>query len=101
MDRRDFLKTVAATTVASSLGSKYSGADDRSVPYRTLGRTGERVSMVGIGGYHLGRSSEQDAIRIVRTALDEGVNFLDNCWDYNQGVSVERMGKALGDGYRH
>ena len=57
--------------------------------------------MVGIGGYHLGRPSEQDAIRIVRTALDEGVNFLDNCWDYNKGVSEERMGKALGDGYRH
>jgi aryl-alcohol dehydrogenase-like predicted oxidoreductase len=65
-----------------------------------LGRTGERVSMVGIGGFHLGRPSEAEAIRIVRTALDNGVNFLDNCWDYNGGVSEERMGKALRDGYR-
>ena len=100
MDRRDFLKTVAATTVATSLSSKLSRAADQSIPYRTLGRTGEKISIVGIGGYHLGRPSEQDAIRIVRTALDEGINFLDNCWDYNNGVSEERMGTALGDGYR-
>jgi aryl-alcohol dehydrogenase-like predicted oxidoreductase len=65
-----------------------------------LGRTGEKVSMVGIGGFHLGRPPEEEAIRIVRTALDNGVNFLDNCWDYNGGVSEERMGKALRDGYR-
>src|SRR5258708_40162673 len=70
------------------------------MPRRTLGRSGEKVSIIGIGGYHLGRPSEQDAIRIIRTALDNGVNFLDNCWDYNGGVSEERMGKALRDGYR-
>ncbi len=60
------------------------------------------VSIIGIGGYHLGLGgvTEQDAIRIVRRALDEGINFLDNCWDYNDGVSEERMGKALQDGYR-
>jgi predicted aldo/keto reductase-like oxidoreductase len=100
MDRRNFLKSVAATTVASSLSSKLSAAAEPPIPHRTLGRTGEKISMVGIGGYHLGRPSEQDAIRIVRTALDAGVNFLDNCWDYNNGVSEERMGKALGEGYR-
>ena len=100
MDRRDFLKSVAATTVASSLSTKLSRAEG-SIPYRTMGRSGEKISLVGIGGYHLGRPSEQDSIRIVRTALDEGVNFLDNCWDYNQGLSEERMGKALGEGYRH
>jgi len=100
MDRRDFLKSAAAATAATSLGAKLSGAAQKSIPYRNLGRTGEKVSLVGIGGYHLGRPSEQDAIRIVRTALDEGVNFLDNCWDYNNGVSEERMGKALGEGYR-
>ena len=99
MDRRDFLKTVAATTVASSLNAKLSRAEG-SIPYRTMGRTGEKISIVGIGGYHLGRPSEEDSIRIVRMALDEGVNFLDNCWDYNNGVSEERMGKALADGYR-
>ena len=87
---------------AASLSPQVSRASDRPVPRRTLGRTGEKVSIVGIGGYHLGAPSveEQEAIRIIRTALDNGVNFLDNCWDYNNGVSEERMGKALRDGYR-
>jgi len=71
------------------------------IPYRRLGRTGEMVSLIGVGGYHLGRQAdEQEAIRIVRTAIDNGVNFLDNCWDYNGGASELRMGKALRDGYR-
>lgn len=71
------------------------------IPYRRLGRTGEPVSLIGVGGYHLGRQAdEQETIRIVRTALDNGINFLDNCWDYNGGVSEIRMGKALRDGYR-
>ncbi|MBV8203177.1 MAG: aldo/keto reductase [Acidobacteria bacterium] len=71
------------------------------IPYRTLGRTGEKVSLVGIGGAHLGRlHDEQEAIRIVRTALDSGINFMDNSWDYSDGKSEERMGKALRDGYR-
>jgi uncharacterized protein len=101
IDRRDFLKKAAAATVVTSLGNKLSHAEASSFPYRTLGHTGEKVSLIGIGGYHLGHTSdEQEAIRIVRTALDNGVNFLDNCWDYNGGVSEERMGKALRDGYR-
>src|SRR5207245_5005901 len=71
------------------------------IPYRRLGRTGEMVSLIGVGGYHLGRQAdEQETIRIVRTAVDGGVNFLDNCWDYNGGASEIRMGKALRDGYR-
>src|ERR1051326_4399538 len=71
------------------------------IPYRRLGRTGEMVSLIGVGGYHLGRQAdEQETIRIVRTALDNGVNFLDNCWDYNGGASELRKGKALRDGYR-
>jgi len=71
------------------------------IPYRRLGRTGEMVSLIGVGGYHLGRQAdEQETIRIVRTAIDNGVNFLDNCWDYNGGASEIRMGKALRDGYR-
>jgi aryl-alcohol dehydrogenase-like predicted oxidoreductase len=71
------------------------------IPYRRLGRTGEMVSLIGVGGYHLGRQAEeQETIRIVRTALDNGINFLDNCWDYNGGASEIRMGKALRDGYR-
>jgi uncharacterized protein len=100
MDRRAFLKTAGAVTVITSLNRELSRAADMDMPRRTLGRSGEKVSIIGIGGYHLGRPSEPDAIRIVRTALDSGVNFLDNCWDYNGGISEERMGKALRDGYR-
>jgi aryl-alcohol dehydrogenase-like predicted oxidoreductase len=72
------------------------------VLYRRLGRTGERVSAIGIGGWHLALKgvTEKTAIAIVRKALDSGINFLDNCWDYNEGKSETRMGKALGDGYR-
>jgi predicted aldo/keto reductase-like oxidoreductase len=73
------------------------------MPYRVLGRTGERVSAIGLGGWHLGleRVDEQLSIRIVRSAIDRGINFLDNCWDYNGGASETRMGKALRDGYRN
>jgi uncharacterized protein len=100
MDRRDFLKKATVTTMAISFSKQLTRAADSSIPYRTLGRSGEKVSMIGVGGFHLGVPEEQEAIRIVRTALDSGVNFLDNCWDYNGGVSEERMGKALRDGYR-
>lgn len=85
--------------VAAHLGNT-SYATDSGFPRRTLGRTGQLVSILGVGGFHLGRPSEQEAIQIVRTALDNGMNFLDNSWDYNAGVSEERMGKALRDGYR-
>ncbi|WXA89786.1 aldo/keto reductase [Pendulispora rubella] len=70
------------------------------MPMRPLGKTGVSVSLVGIGGFHIGEPDEQEGIRIVRTALDRGINFLDNCWDYHEGKSEERMGKALRDGYR-
>ncbi|HVR63172.1 MAG TPA: aldo/keto reductase [Polyangia bacterium] len=71
------------------------------VPVRRLGRTGAQVSAVGVGGFHIGNAAdEQTAVRIVRAALDHGVNFLDNCWDYNDGRSERWMGRALGDGYR-
>src|SRR5436190_5980958 len=67
-----------------------------------LGSTGEKVSAIGVGGWHLGLKhvDEQLSIRIVRTAIDRGINFLDNCWDYNEGASEIRMGKAIRDGYR-
>ena len=70
--------------------------------YRMLGSTGEKVSAIGVGGWHLGLKhvDEKLAIRIVRSAIDRGINFLDNCWDYNEGKSEKRMGKALRDGYR-
>jgi predicted aldo/keto reductase-like oxidoreductase len=106
--RRTFLEFSAASLMTAGLGRKafgaQTGADTKNgVPYRILGRSGEKVSMVGIGGYHLGKpdQSTEVSIRIIRTALDEGINFLDNCWDYNGGESEIRMGKALRDGYRH
>ena len=74
--------------------------ESANMPYRTLGRTGERVSLIGLGGAHLGRLSEQEAIRLVRAALDQGINFLDNSWDYHGGATEIRVGKALKDGYR-
>jgi len=71
------------------------------MPCRTLGRTGEKVSLVGLGGYHIGiQKEEKESIRIIRTAIDSGINFMDNSWDYNEGISEVRMGKALQDGYR-
>ena len=82
-----------------------SGQESRSqgaMEQRTLGQTGEQVSAIGLGGFHLAlpEVTEPDAIRIVRTAVDRGITFLDNCWDYNEGESERRMGKALRDGYR-
>jgi aryl-alcohol dehydrogenase-like predicted oxidoreductase len=73
------------------------------MPYRTLGRTGERVSAIGLGGSHVGKPEklrESESIRIIRNALDRGINFLDNSWDYHEGEAETRMGKALRDGYR-
>ncbi|HXB21509.1 MAG TPA: aldo/keto reductase [Candidatus Solibacter sp.] len=101
--RRKFLEIAAATVVTAGIGRPTWGAETKNnIPYRTLGRTGEKVSLVGIGGYHLGKPDieTQESIRIIRRALDEGINFLDNCWDYNGGESEIRMGKALRDGYR-
>ena len=103
MHRRDFIRAAAATAFITSLGQAPTfAASTGGIPYRTLGHTGRKVSLVGIGGAHIGIPSvlESTAIEIVRTALDGGVNFLDNCWDYNNGESEVRMGKALRDGYR-
>lgn len=71
------------------------------MPKRKLGRTGIETSLVGLGGFHMGlQKDEQESLRLVRSAIDRGVTFLDNCWDYNEGKSEDRMGKALADGYR-
>ena len=71
------------------------------MPMRTLGKTGVQVSLLGIGGYHLGMPRDDaEATRIVHFAMDHGVTFLDNCWDYHDGKSEERMGRALSDGGR-
>jgi len=104
--RREFLENVALGIAGGSVGvslvdSSFGEPAQGEIPYRTLGRTGEKVSLVGLGGYHIGvQRSELESIRIVRIALDNGINFLDNCWDYNDGRSEIRMGKALKDGYR-
>ena len=78
-------------------------ADKRGeMPYRTLGRTGEKVSAIGLGGWHIGlpKVDEKLALRLVHESIDRGINFMDNCWDYNEGRSELRMGKALRDGHR-
>ncbi len=103
LTRREFLTTMLTTSLlAGAAGPElWAAGNENGIPYRRLGRTGERVSLVGLGGYHIGmQSHEQDSIKIIRAALDGGINFLDNCWDYNGGSSEIRMGKALRDGYR-
>src|SRR5213592_4994026 len=77
-------------------------ASHTELPRRKLGRTGEEVSAIGLGGWHLGLPHVDEAlsVRIVRSAIDRGITFMDNSWDYNDGASEKRMGKALRDGYR-
>ena len=109
-NRREFLGQATLGIAASTIGVPLleqalsvppPAAAAGEMPYRVLGRSGEKVSLVGLGGYHLGlQKDEEESIRIVRTAVDNGINFLDNCWDYNDGESELRMGKALQDGYR-
>ncbi len=102
VSRREFLGlTAASLLMAGSISVAAKPETKNGMPYRTLGRTGEKVSVIGLGGYHLGNQSDPgESIRIIRTGIDEGINFLDNCWDYNGGESEIRMGKALRDGYR-
>src|SRR6202046_2193601 len=107
LGRRKFLKGAAvlgASTVAERLvmaqaqqnsGAAGSGSTDL-VPHRTLGRTGIQVSAIGLGGYHLGSTKDQkEANEIVAVAMDAGVNFFDNAWDYHDGHSEEVVGVAL------
>jgi predicted aldo/keto reductase-like oxidoreductase len=111
MNRRDFLKStsiVAGAVMAQKcigLEGLVFGADHGvqrdGMIYRQLGSTGEEISIIGLGGSHIGKQSDpKDSIKIVRAAIDQGINFMDNSWDYNNGASEERMGEALQDGYR-
>ena len=118
MRRREFIGGLAAVSVlgnaAGAKGGEFLGenmhADDQSsngemrgeMLYRTLGKTGEKVSAIGLGGFHLGLShlEEPDALKLFHAAVDRGINFSDNSWDYNQGESEKRVGKALKGGYR-
>ena len=97
LERREFMAGLTALTAGGVL---YAASSDAMI-YRKLGTTGEKVSAIGLGGHHIGRpKDENEGIRIIRSALDRGMNFLDNCWDYHDGVSEVRMGRALRDGYR-
>src|SRR5882762_10597540 len=107
VERRAFMQTLIAAALSSIAFSQKQGQMNTvetrgEVPYRVLGKTGVHVSMVGLGGFHIGQEavSEQDATRLIRTAIDRGINFMDNSWDYHDGGSEIRMGKALKDGYR-
>src|ERR1051326_3184976 len=101
MDRREFVKLSLSTALASGVSQSLFAEKRGEMQYRTLGRTGEKVSIVGLGGYHIGvQQDASERSRIIRTALDNGLNFMDNCWDYNDGESELRMGKALQNGYR-
>jgi predicted aldo/keto reductase-like oxidoreductase len=102
VSRREFVSFAAASIFFAHANRQAAPSESRNgIPYRTLGRTREKVSLIGLGGYHLGKQADpQESIRIIRTGLDEGVTFLDNCWDYNGGESEVRMGNALRDGYR-
>jgi predicted aldo/keto reductase-like oxidoreductase len=102
LNRREFVGMAAASLLmAGGLSGPAESDSKNGIPYRPLGRTAEKVSLIGLGGYHLARqSTTEESVRIIRTGIDEGINFLDNCWDYNGGESEIRMGKALRDGYR-
>jgi uncharacterized protein len=109
MERRDFLKSVTAAGIAAATSSHAQSSSSQPTKrpeaagmiYRELGKTGERVSAIGLGGYHIGKGPDAGAnIRLIRQAIDSGITFMDNCWDYNDGISEIRMGQALRDGYR-
>ncbi len=87
---------MGAGLISAGIGSAGQGTRGE-MPYRTLGHTGEKVSCIGMGGFHLGKPeiSEAEAIRLVHAGVDRGINFLDNSWDYNKGDSERRMGKAV------
>ena len=101
--RRDVLKTLATAALAETLVDTGFSAQTKSgeMIYWPFGRTGEKVSALGLGGYPIAvPDREAEGVRIIRTAVDRGITFLDNCWDYNDGRSEMWMGKALGEGYR-
>jgi uncharacterized protein len=109
MQRRDFLKSATAAGIASTIPASQNSPSSTSskrpespgMIYRELGTTGERVSAIGLGGYHIGKQADaSESIRLMHSAIDRGITFMDNCWDYNDGISEVRMGQALRDGYR-
>jgi predicted aldo/keto reductase-like oxidoreductase len=94
------MKTSAIGLGAAAIAAQ-ARAEEGSMPTRPLGKTGEQVSIIGVGGHHIGRIKEdQESIGLMREAIDLGATFLDNAWEYHQGRSEELMGRALQDGYR-
>jgi predicted aldo/keto reductase-like oxidoreductase len=107
LPRRSFISGTAVALAACTKKREdeppkaSAAAANATMPMRPLGKTGVNVSIVGLGGFHIGiPNDEQESIRIIQSAVDRGVTFLDNCWDYHDGKSEERMGKALEGGYR-
>ena len=105
INRREFVSKTAATGIAFAAGASWaqqnSGTREGDMIYRTLGGTGEKISAIGVGGYHIGSvPTKEESIRLIRTAINRGITFMDNCWDYHDGKSEEWMGEALRDGYR-
>ncbi len=101
MRRRQFLKSAAAAALTPAIASAEPTQPSTAIPTRPLGTTGEHVSCIGLGGAHLGyMKDDAEATHLMRTAIDGGITFMDNSWDYNGGTSEERMGRALRDGYR-
>ena len=101
LPRREFFGLLSFAALVSQ---GLLAADEKSgdMIYRKLGKTGERVSAIGMGGYHIGMArDEQESIRLIRAAIDRGITFMDNCWDYMDGKCEIWMGKALRDGYRN
>jgi uncharacterized protein len=104
-DRRDFLKQAAAGAALAALAEEVlaqtSTASATGLPTRVLGRTGQRVSILCLGGWHAGSvKDDAEAIRLIQAALDEGITFFDNAWDYHDGRSEDLMGRALAGGRR-
>ncbi|WP_260740021.1 aldo/keto reductase [Tunturiibacter lichenicola] len=111
MERRDFLKTATVASVGAAIPTIAQTGQPAAMPvkrpespdmlYRELGTTGERVSAIGMGGYHIGKQKDSaESIQLLHAGIDRGITFMDNCWDYNDGISEVRMGQALRNGYR-
>ncbi|RJP18887.1 MAG: aldo/keto reductase [Candidatus Omnitrophota bacterium] len=99
--RRTFLKQTTAAVLTTTVSPICWPAATGDMPLRLFGKTGENVSLLGLGGFHIGTVREDnEAVRLVREAIDLGVTFMDNAWEYLDGRSEEIMGKALADGYR-
>ena len=107
-NRRDFIKTVAAFTsgLMIPIGASGSGKKENRdkygeiLPLRLLGNTGEKVTMLGAGGYHIGWTTERDAQEVIEAAMEGGIRFFDTAQSYEDGLSEERYGKFLVPKYR-